>query len=234
MEKKLLRVDQLLARFGYCSRRDAFRWVRDGRVCLEGEPLLDAARRVDPATVTVDDAPVDFPRGLLVALHKPSGCVCSHDDGEGDTIYDFLPGQWLERHPAPSSIGRLDKETSGLLLITDDGDLSHRLTSPRRHVEKVYEVEVDRDLPADIAAVFARGDLVLRGETAACLPAQCEILGPRQARLTVQEGKYHQVRRMFASQGVTVTRLHRTRIGRLELGDLAPGKWRAVTEEEVL
>lgn len=234
METKRLRVDQLLARFGYCSRREAFRWIRDGRVCLDGEPLQDDGQRVDPAAVTVDGSPVDFPHGLLVALHKPCGVVCSHDSTEGDTIYDLLPGQWKERHPVPSSIGRLDKETSGLLLITDDGALSHRLTSPRRHVEKEYDVAVAEDLPEGIAKAFARGDLVLRGETSPCLPAQCVVLEPRRARIVVREGKYHQVRRMFASQGCLVTRLHRTRIGLLELGPLAEGQWRAVQPKDVL
>lgn len=222
----MLRVDQLLSRFGYCSRREAQSWAKAGSVTLNGEAVTDPSRRLDPAVVLVDGKPVPFPRGLLVAFHKPVGCVCSHNPAEGPLIYDLLPPAWMRRNPAPVTVGRLDKETSGLILITDDGNLVHRWTSPRHEVEKTYEATLAADLPDSIAEVFASGTLVLRGETRPCLPGSLEITGPRSARLHILEGKYHQVRRMFASQGCPVTTLHRTRVGPVELGDLPPGAWR--------
>ncbi len=229
----MLRLDQLLSRFGYCSRREAALWLKAGRLTLEGAVLSRTDQRADPEMVRVDGAPVEFPRGLLVAFHKPVGSACSHNPGEAPLLYDLLPPRWLRRQPPPQTVGRLDRDTSGLILLTDDGALLHRLTSPRHDVVKTYEVTVDTDIPGGLAALFAAGTLTLRGEEKPCLPAELEMLTPRTARLHVREGKYHQVRRMFASQGCTVTALHRTRFGRVELGDLSAGEWRAVAAEEV-
>ncbi len=229
----MLRLDQLLSRFGYCSRREAQSWAKAGRVTLDGTPLTKPEQRLDPAVVRVDGKPVEFPSGLLVAFHKPAGCTCSHNPAEGPLIYDLLPPAWMRRQPAPVTVGRLDKETSGLIILTDDGDLVHRLTSPKHDVVKSYEATVDRDLPDGLAACFAAGTLVLHGENRPCLPADLEITGLRTARLHIREGKYHQVRRMFASKGCTVTALHRTRVGAVELGALEPGAWRALAREEI-
>jgi 16S rRNA pseudouridine516 synthase len=123
-----------------------------------------------------------------------------------------------------TSVGRLDKDTSGLILITDIGPLVQKYTSPKSDSEKVYEAELDGDLPEGLADLFASGSLVLRNETKPCKPAHLEVLAPRQARLTITEGRYHQVRRMFASQGLQVTALHRTQLGAYELGDLKEGE----------
>lgn len=225
----MLRSDQLLSRFGYCSRREAQGWVKAGRLTLpDATVIARPEQRIDPATVLVDGRPVEFPGGLLVAFHKPVGCVCSHNPAEGPLIYDLLPASWMRRQPAPVTVGRLDKETSGLILITDDGALVHRWTSPKHEVVKTYEVVVDRDLPDNLAVAFASGTLQLHGEPRPCLPAQLEVTGPRSARLHLLEGKYHQVRRMFASQGCAVTALHRTRVGSVELDGLAPGEWRSL------
>ena len=229
----LLRADQLLSRFGYCSRREAPSWVKRGRVSCAGELVLDPTRRIDPAQATVDGAPVEFPHGVLVAFHKPIGCVCSHEEGEAATIYDLLPGSWIGRIPAVTTVGRLDKDTSGLLLITDDGTLVHRWSSPKRHVAKVYSVTTEQPIPATCVEIFAAGTLLLRAETTPCQPATLHITSPHTADLTLHEGRYHQVKRMFASQGCTVTALHRTRIGHLSLGQLPPGQWRAITPAEV-
>ena len=220
------RLDQLLSSLGYCSRREAAALVKTGRVHVNDTPASNAADRVEAAAVTVDGQPLEAPEGLLALFHKPAGFVCSHTDGEGPTIYELLPARWLRRNPAVTSIGRLDKETSGLLLITDIGALVQRLTSPRSEIEKEYEVTLDRDLDAgQLAPLFASGTLLLRGEDKPCLPARLEITGPRTARLTITEGRYHQVRRMFASQGWHVEALHRTRFGRHELRDLAAGQF---------
>ncbi len=220
------RLDQLLSSLGYGSRREVADWVREGRVSVAGVPATRADQKADAHQVALDGEPLEAPDGLLVVLHKPTGYVCTHSDGEGPTIYDLLPPRWLNRRPPVTSVGRLDKDTSGLLLITDRGDLVHRFTSPKAEVEKVYVVGVDRDLDAGLVEVFARGDLLLRGEKKPCLPARLEILNPRQARLTIMEGRYHQVRRMFASQGWHVETLHRERFGAFALGDLPAGEWR--------
>ena len=220
------RLDQLLSSLGYCSRREAEGMVRAGRVKIGGQAAKKADQRVDPHQVLLDDRPLEAPDGLLAVFHKPTGYVCTHSDGEGSTIYELLPPRWLARNPPVTSVGRLDKDTSGLLLITDQGQLVQRYTSPRAEIEKVYEVGVDRDLDPALVAVFASGSVMLRGEDKPCLPAQLEITGPRTASLTLTEGRYHQVRRMFASQGWHVEKLHRSRFGTYTLEDLPPGQWR--------
>ena len=222
----LRRLDQLLANLGYCSRREARAWVGAGRVTVGGRPAADPGARADPAVVRIDGDPPDHPDGLLLLLHKPVGLVCSHDTREGPDIYVLLPPRWRRRNPPVTSVGRLDKDTSGLLLLTDRSALVHRLTSPKHKVPKTYRVTLDRDVPADCASVFAGGTLLLRGETTPCAPAALRVLGPREAEITLIEGRYHQVRRMFASQGCEVATLHRVRFGPLELGDLPVGQWR--------
>lgn len=219
------RLDQLLSSLGYCSRREAVALVKSGRVKQNDIVLTKADQKVDPHAVTFDDEPLEAPDGLLAMLHKPVGYVCTHGDGEGPTIYELLPDQWLRRNPAVTSVGRLDKDTSGLLLVTDIGSLVHRFTSPKADVEKVYLAELDRELDPALVEVFARSDLMLRGEEKPCLPAKLELVSPKTARLTITEGRYHQVRRMFASQGWHVEALHRTRFGRHELRDLAAGQF---------
>ena len=226
------RLDQLLSSLGYCSRREAGSLVKAGRVKLNGVAVTKADQKVDPHAITFDGAPLEAPDGLLAMLHKPVGYVCTHSDGDGPTIYELLPDQWLRRNPAVTSVGRLDKDTSGLLLVTDIGNLVHRFTSPKADVEKVYLAELDRELDPALVEVFARGDLMLRSEDKPCLPAKLEIVSPTTARLTIAEGRYHQVRRMFASQGWHVEKLHRERFGEYVLGDLAEGEWRMIPMEQ--
>ena len=225
---KPVRLDALLSRYGYCSRSEARAWVKDGLVTATGRAFSSPSDKASPGTVQVDGEPVEFPEGLLVLLHKPADHVCSHDPSEGPSVYDLLPPRWLMRNPVVTTIGRLDKDATGVLLITDDGDLVHRWTSPKHKVAKLYEVTVDADLPAELAELFASGTLMLEGEDKPCLPARLTVLGPREATLELTEGRYHQVKRMFASQGCTVTRLHRSRFGDIALDGLAPGEWRAL------
>lgn len=220
------RLDQLLSNLGYCSRREAHGWIEDGRVTVAGIEADDAGRKVDPADVRVDGEPLDQPDGLLILLHKPVGLVCTHDEREGRNVYSLLPERWRRRNPQVTTIGRLDKDTSGLLLLTDQSPLVHQLTSPRHKVPKVYRATVDADLSPDLVPLFASGSLQLAGEDTPCAPAELRLLSAREAELTIIEGRYHQVRRMFASTGANVLTLHRTRLGPLELGDLAPGEWR--------
>lgn len=220
------RLDQTLANLGYCSRREARDWLRAGRVRVGGEPEDDPGRKAAAPEVTVDGEPLDHPEGLLLLFHKPAGLVCSHEGREGPSVYDGLPERWRRRNPPVTSVGRLDKETTGLLLLTDLPDVVHRLTSPRHKVPKVYRAVLDRAVPAEAAERFAAGALVLPGEEHPCAPAALEVLGPREARLTLTEGRYHQVRRMFAALGATVVALHRESFGPLTLEGVAPGQWR--------
>ena len=223
------RIDQLLSNLGYCSRREARAWVAAGRVTVRGEIADDVSQKVIPADVRVDGEPLDHPDGLLLILHKPLGLVCSHDEREGSSVYSLLPERWRRRNPVVTSIGRLDKDTSGLLLLTDQSLLVHRLTSPKHKVPKVYRATVDRDLSAELVPLFASGTLILSGEKQPCAPAALRIITPREAELTLTEGRYHQVRRMFSSGGANVVTLHRLRFGPLGLGDLPAGKWRELS-----
>lgn len=203
--------------------------VDRGKVTVGGAVAESFDARIDPATVEVAGAPLDAPDGLVAVFHKPVGHVCSHTADEGPTIYDLLPKRWPLRNPTVTSVGRLDKDTSGILLLTDQGRLVQKWTSPKSQLEKVYEVTVDRPLEDRIIPVFASGTLVLESENKACLPATVEILDPLHARLVIMEGRYHQVRRMFASQGWHVEQLHRSRFGSYELDGLAPGEWRLLS-----
>lgn len=220
------RLDQLLANLGYCSRREARAWIQAGHVSVRGTVVDDFGAKADPAEVLIDGEPPDHPDGLLLLLHKPVGLVCSHEEREGPNIYSLLPPRWRARNPVVTSVGRLDKETGGLLLLTDQSELVHRLTSPKHKVPKVYRATLSADLAPDLVPLFAGGTLQLPDEKAPCAPAELRILSPREAELTLTEGKYHQVRRMFASQGLEVLALQRIRFGGLDLGDLPAGQWR--------
>lgn len=233
----MARLDRLLANLGYGSRREVSSLVAHRQVELDGVALRDAGVRIaltpDLAErMTVTGKPLDPPAPLTILMHKPLGVVCSHKEA-GRSVYELLPRRWQARMPALSTIGRLDKDTSGLLLITDDGALLHRVISPKNHVAKRYLATLDRPLSGDEAAIFASGTLMLEGETTPLAPAALEPLEDRTAALTVTEGRYHQVRRMFAAVGNHVTGLHRDRIGGLTLpDDLEPGAWRILTVGE--
>ncbi len=232
------RLDRLLANLGYGTRREVQNLIHSGRVILDGEAETDPAQHVyvkaDLATrMTVSGEPLDPPPGLALMIHKPLGVTCSHKE-TGALIYSLLPERWRRRDPVISTVGRLDKETSGLLLMTDDGALLHRIISPRHHVPKRYQVTLDRPLNGDEAAIFAAGGLMLEGEDKPLLPAEMAVVGPKQATLTLHEGRYHQVRRMFAAVGNHVTALHRDRIGLLDLpADLEPGAYRLLTAADI-
>jgi 16S rRNA pseudouridine516 synthase len=225
------RLDQILSRYGYCSRSEARVWIRRGRVWINGAPAQAPDQKAASDEVRIDGQLIECPEGLLALFHKPAGCVCSHEAKDGPTIYEQLPERWLRRNPPVTSVGRLDKDTTGVLLLTDLGALVQHWTAPRHKVVKVYEVTVDADLRPELIPLFGSGELRLESEDKPCLPAELEIQGAREARLRLVEGKYHQVKRMFASQGFTVTRLHRSRFGEIELGGLPPGQWRLLPLE---
>lgn len=232
-----LRLDRLLANLGYGSRREVQFLVDAGEVTLDGTPLRDASQRLPvtadlPRHLSISGAPADPPPPLSLILHKPLGVVCSHKEA-GRSVYGLLPKRWRTRDPAISTIGRLDAETSGLLLLTDDGGFLHRVISPKAHVAKRYLVTLDRPLEGHEAGLFASGTLMLDSETTPLKPAVLQPLSSHTAWLTITEGRYHQVRRMFAAAGNHVIALHRDRIGALDLPEsLAPGRYRILTETE--
>jgi 16S rRNA pseudouridine516 synthase len=234
----MLRLDRLLANLGYGSRREVQQLIGAGLVTLDGDVIGDSDQRIAitpdlSARMIVDEEPLDPPPGFCLMLHKPLGVTCSHKE-LGPLVYSLLPERWRRREPAISSIGRLDKETSGLLLMTDDGALLHRIISPRSNVSKRYDVTLDRPLRGDEGNIFASGELMLEGETKPLLPAEMEMVSSTRAYVTVTEGRYHQVRRMFAATGNHVTSLHRDRVGGLSLPeDLAAGQFRILGQADL-
>ncbi len=233
-----IRLDRLLANLGYGSRREVAALCRSGRVLLDGSRVAAADCKVPlgPALrerLTIKGEPLDPLPGLVLAMHKPLGHTCSHDEA-GPLVYDLVPARWRRRDPPLSSAGRLDKDTTGLLILTDDGPLLHRIISPRSHAPKRYRASLAEPLRADAAAILASGTLLLHGEDRPLLPADLALVSPTEAVVTIVEGRYHQVRRLFAALGNRVVALHRDRIGAFALpGDLAPGASRILDPVEV-
>ena len=232
------RIDRLIANLGYGSRSEVQALARNERILLDGAPIRDAGERIAltpdlPARLTVDGEPLDPLPGLVLMLNKPVGVTCSHKES-GPLVYDLLPPRWRRRDPAISTVGRLDKETSGLLLMTDDGALLHQIISPKKNIAKHYLATLARPLRGDEAELFASGTLMLEGEAKPLAPARLEVLSPTQARLVVTEGRYHQVRRMFAATGNHVEALHREQIGGLSLpSSLKVGEWRSLAPHDI-
>jgi 16S rRNA pseudouridine516 synthase len=221
-----------IANLGYGSRKQVQWLFREGRVTDADGQVLYADDKVGHDAIRVDGEPLDPPPGLTLVLHKPAGYTCSTKD-QGRLVYDLLPSRFRDRSPLLSTVGRLDRDTSGLLLMTDDGGLLHRIVSPKSKLDKVYEARLAQDLRGDEAACFASGTLLLESDDKPLLPAELEVLGPRHARLTLHEGRYYQVRRMFAAVGNHVDALHRSRIGGLALDDLAEGQWRVLSADDL-
>ena len=220
-----------LANLGYGSRKQVAWLFREGRIADAAGDVLYADDTPAHDDIRVDGEPLDPPPGLLLMLHKPAGVTCSAKD-VGRVVYDLLPPRFRLRNPALSTVGRLDRETSGLLLLTDDGQLLHRIIAPKSKLPKVYLATLAQDLRGDEAASFASGSLLLEGERLPLLPAEMEMLDARTARLTLHEGRYHQVRRMFVAVGNHVEALHRERVGGLTLGELPAGEWRILDDED--
>jgi 16S rRNA pseudouridine516 synthase len=227
-----MRLVRLIANLGYGSRKEVAWMFREGRITDPDGEVLYADDKVEHGQIRIDGEPLDPPTGLILMMNKPLGVTCSRKD-PGRVVYDLLPPRYRVRSPALSTVGRLDRDTSGLLLFTDDGALLHRIISPRANVSKVYEAALGQDLRGDEQALFASGTLMLESETTPLLPAALDVLSPRQARLRISEGRYHQVRRMFAATGNHVEALHRSTIGGLQLGDLAAGAWRPLDADEI-
>ena len=226
-----MKLVRRLANLGYGSRKEVAWMFREGRVTDTDGEVLYADDVVSHEAVHVDGEPLDPPPGLLLMLNKPVGYTCSSKD-RGRVVYDLLPPRFALRSPVLSTVGRLDRDTSGLLLLTDDGQLLHRIIAPKSKLPKVYLATLANALRGDEAAIFASGTLMLESEQTPLLPAELEVLDAHRARLTLHEGRYHQVRRMFAAVGNHVEALHRERIGGLDLGELPAGQWRALGDED--
>jgi 16S rRNA pseudouridine516 synthase len=228
-----MKLIKLLANLGYGSRKEMQRWVRTGWVTDADGALLRESDFPPHAQIRVRGEPLDPPAPLTIVLNKPVGYTCSTED-PGATIYDLLPERFAHRNPGLHSVGRLDKDTSGLLLMTDDGKLSHRIIHPKSHCAKIYQVLLDRPLAEDVGARFGSGEMMLQGEAKPLLPAGFEALGEREARVILHEGRYHQIRRMFAALGNHVVDLKRIAMGSFPLpDDLPEGDWRVMSDEEI-
>lgn len=232
----MIRIERLLSNRGYCLRSDARGFLRAHEVCAAGKRIGKESDRVDENKVTIDGEPID-PGVLVLVMNKPVGLTCSHKD-LGPIVYDLLPERYRQRDPAIATVGRLDKETSGVLILTDDGALLHRLTSPKWHVPRVYVAELDRPLRGDEDSLFGTGTMMLENEDKPLLPAGFEALGEKRARVTLTEGRYHQLRRMFAAVGNHVVKLEREKFGEITVkgeggSGLEPGQWRLATAAEV-
>lgn len=229
-----LRLDKIIAASGRYSRREVKQLVRQGRVLVDGVPARSPEDKADPAAaeIAVDGEVLRYRRYTWVMLHKPAGVLSATEDGRGKTVLDLLPQELQRQGLFP--VGRLDKDTEGLLLLTNEGGLAHDLLSPRHHVDKVYYARTAGTLTEADRRAFAEG-MELGGLL--CLPAELEILsaGPEsEALVTLREGKFHQVKRMFLSQGMEVSYLKRESMGSLRLDDsLAPGEYRPLTEHEI-
>ena len=225
------RLDKYLCDSGVGTRTQVKALLKSGRVTVNGKPEKDPGKKIDPQkeTVCFDGEPLGGARRVVLMLHKSAGFVTATEDKEQRTVMELLPPEY--KHMDLKPVGRLDKETEGLLLFTNDGDLLHRLISPRKEVPKVYYARHEGEAQPEDVEAFASG-LTLRDGTV-CLPAKLEPLGPGESRITVCEGKYHQVRRMMASRGMTVLYLRREEEAGLTLAGLPLGKTRELTEAEV-
>ncbi len=227
----MLRLDRWLVTLGVGSRSEVQKLVKKGGVQVNHTPVRDPGQQVDEtaAVLTVSGQPLDGRLTRHVMLHKPAGLLTAARDRKQPTVMDLLPEVYSAIGCMP--VGRLDKDTTGLLLLTTDGDLNHRLLSPGRHVDKTYLAQVDGPLDESHVAAFAAG---LHLSDFDAQPALLEIVGPQTGRVTVHEGKFHQIKRMFSAVGREVTKLHRETFGSLRLDPALPeGEWRELTDAEL-
>ena len=224
------RLDKILSEAGVCSRKDCARLARRGLITVNGLEVRDPADKVDEnAVIEVDGEPVVRRREVVCIMNKPTGFVTSTEDDRSRTVMELLPDEMLRQKVVPA--GRLDKDTEGLLVFTNNGDLLHRLISPKSEIPKTYYVEHEGRI-TDEAVRKAEQGVVLKDGTI-CKSARIECLGEGKSTITITEGMYHQVKRMFAALGCHVTYLRRIQIGKLPLGDLEPSKVRELNQEEI-
>lgn len=225
------RIDKIIASQGLYSRSDVKYLVNRKRVAIDGEVVRSSSQKADPEknVITIDGKPLTVKKQIYLMLHKPKGYVSATEDKEHQTVLALVPPEWKGRDLFPA--GRLDKDTTGLMIITDDGVLAHNILSPRKHVQKVYGVELDIPVTEEMQQGFAAGVELNDG---LCKEAKLVITGEKTAEVTLKEGRYHQIKRMFGCYGAKVVELHRIAMGDLYLpDDLAEGECRELTEEEL-
>lgn len=220
-----------ISNLGYGSRKEVTQMFREGRISDAAGEVLYADDITTHDNIRVDEEELDPPPGMLLMLHKPAGYTCSVKD-KGRLVYDLLPDRFRIRKPVLAPIGRLDKETTGLLLMTDDGDLLHRIISPKNKLPKVYEATLASPLRGDEIELFASGEMMLESDNSPLAPAVLQPVTELLVRLTIIEGRYHQIRRMFAAVGNHVVHLHRSEIGTLALGSVKAGNYVLLDEQE--
>lgn len=230
-DKKAMRLDRFLSHSSGLSRNQVKMLLHRGEVAVDGEPVRDSGLQVSAQNrITMEGNELVWPRHYYVMLHKPAGYVCSTEEAGQPLVAELIDKPWAT---TLHSAGRLDADTTGLVLLTSDGNWSHALTSPRRHCDKTYLVGVKHPLQSELVERFASG-IVLNDESRPTLPAKLELIDSLTARVTLHEGRYHQVRRMFAACGNRVETLHRESIGNIRLDAvLQPGQWRELSDQEI-
>ncbi len=226
MQNSYKRIDAHLSSLGYCTRSEAKKFLRIYELYIKEERVFDPSIKAYHNDIKVNNEALD-PETITILLNKPSGFICSHNDA-GSLIYALIPSRWNRRNPKISTIGRLDVDTTGAIILTDDGVLNHKLSSPKSDVSKVYEATLAVPLNGDEKEIFASGEVMLNGEKKPLLPAKLEIISPTHVRLEICEGKYHQVKRMFASVGNRVISLHRVSFGGFSVEDLKEGSYKFI------
>ncbi|MFI4742057.1 pseudouridine synthase [Listeria monocytogenes] len=227
-----MRLDKLLSHTGFGSRKEVKPLLKSGAVVVNGTIQKDSKTQVNPDKdqITVHGTPVVYQEFVYFMLHKPQNVVSATEDNVSETVIDLLAQEDTLTDPFP--VGRLDKDTEGLLIITNDGTLAHNLLSPKKHIDKTYYAKIDGDVTAEDVEAFAAGIELDDGYT--CKPARLEIITPNEIKVTIQEGKFHQVKRMFAARGKSVSYLKRISMGNLQLDEsLALGEYRPLTEAEL-
>lgn len=231
----LIRLERLISNLGYGSRKYVSAAIKAGAIENGGVVFADPSQRINPDEfrfATYDGQPLDPVSPLTVLFHKPRGYTCSTDE-DGELIYDLLPRRWRFRDPVLSTAGRLDKDSTGLVLLTDDGQLLHKIISPKTHVEKHYKVTLRDPLKGNEAELFATGEFELGNDPKPLKPARWIPDGDKSGTMILQEGRYHQIRRMFETIGNHVEALHRFQLGALNIHDLPEGDHRILSGDDL-
>mgnify|MGYP003457934851 FL=1 len=226
MQNSYKRIDAHLSSLGYCTRSEAKKFLRIFELTVNDKRVFDTSIKAYHNDIKVNNEVLD-PEIITILLNKPSGFICSHNDA-GSLIYALIPSRWNRRNPKISTIGRLDVDTTGAIVLTDDGALNHKLSSPKSDVSKIYEATLAVPLNGDEKEIFASGELMLNGEKKPLLPAVLEVISETHVRLEICEGKYHQVKRMFAAVGNRVLSLHRVSFGGFMVDDLKEGEYKFI------
>lgn len=226
MQNSYKRIDAHLSSLGYCTRSEAKKFLRIFELTVNDKRVFDTSIKAYHNDIKVNNEALD-PEIITILLNKPSGFICSHNDA-GSLIYALIPSRWNRRNPKISTIGRLDVDTTGAIILTDDGALNHKLSSPKSDVSKIYEATLAVPLNGDEKEIFASGELMLNGEKKPLLPAVLEVISETHVRLEICEGKYHQVKRMFAAVGNRVLSLHRVSFGGFMVDDLKEGEYKFI------